>query len=167
MSAPRVISVNRSSGGIPKRPIERGQVTEAGLLGDAHDHEKHRTPLQAISVIDMEDLEDLEAEGFDVFPGATGENLTVRGLSVDELAVGDRLELSGGTLLELSKRRQPCYVLDAIDPRLKTAIRNRCGFYARVIRGGAVAAGETVRVLPVERREDAADAGPPIPAASA
>ena len=117
-------------------------------------------------MIDVEDLEDLEAEGFAVFPGATGENLTVRGLSVDELAVGDRLELSGGTVLELSKRRNPCYVLDVIDPQLKTAIRNRCGFYARVIRTGQVAAGETVRVVPGKGGDDAGRAEPPAPSAT-
>ncbi|MHC4948134.1 MAG: MOSC domain-containing protein, partial [Planctomycetota bacterium] len=120
--APTVVSVNVSSGGIPKHPIERGRVTEGGLEGDAHDHAKHDTPLQAISLIDLEDLDDLRGEGFDVYPGATGENITAAGLEVDELEVGDVLRFSGGVELELTKRRKPCFVLDAISPRLKEVI---------------------------------------------
>jgi len=141
-----VISVNISGGGIPKRPIPAVVVRTAGLAGDRHDHEKHNTPLQAVSIIDVEDLDDLRAEGFDVAPGATGENMTVRGLDVDDLAIGDRLELSGGVQLELTKKRKPCYVLDAIDPRLKEVIVGRCGFYARVLREGTLRPGESITV---------------------
>jgi len=143
-----VVSVNISGGGIPKRPIPAVAVREAGLAGDRHDHDKHNTPRQAVSIIDAEDLDDLCAEGFAVRPGATGENVTVRGLSVDDLDLGDRLELSGGVVLELTKKRKPCYVLDAIDPRLKEVIVDRCGFYARVLRPGTLRAGESITVRP-------------------
>jgi MOSC domain-containing protein YiiM len=146
MSAATVLSVNTSGGGIPKRSIPVAVVSESGLAGDLHDHEKHNTPLQAVSIIDIEDLDDLRDEGFDVGPGATGENLTVSGLSVDDLDLGDRLELSGGVLLELTKKRKPCYVLDAIDPRLKEVIVDRCGFYARVVRPGTLRPGESIAV---------------------
>lgn len=146
-----VVSINISPGGIPKHPIEIGLMLAEGLKDDAHDHEKHNTPLQAISIIDAEDLHDLKREGFDVFPGATGENITVRGLSVDELAAGDRLRLEGGVELELTKKRQPCFVLDSIDPRLKHAIVGRCGFLAKVLRTGTIRRGETIRVVESKR----------------
>lgn len=146
-SQPTVVSVNISSGGIPKRPIEVGEVTIDGLVGDAHDHDKHTTPLQAICLIDLEDLDDLRAEGFDVYPGATGENLTVRGLQSDELEIGDRLRFSGGLELQITKLRKPCFVLDAIDPELKTTIKGRCGCYGKVITPGEIRPGETINVL--------------------
>lgn len=152
---PRVVALNISDGGIPKRPVEVATVTPTGLAGDAHDHEKHNTPLQAVSILDAEDIDDLRAEGFAVGPGATGENMTVRGLDVDALALGDRLELSGGVRLELTKRRKPCYVLDAIDPALKEVIVGRCGFYAKVLRAGSIRPGETITVT----RDAAADEG--------
>ena len=147
VSRPWVISINISDGGIPKRSVESAQVLLSGLENDAHDHEKHGTPMQAISLIDVEDLDDLRAEGFDVFPGATGENITVRGLSVDGLRIGDRLRFSGGVELELTKVRQPCFVLDAIDPKLKVAIKERCGFLAKVVRAGELQVGERIEVL--------------------
>lgn len=141
---PTILAVNISPGGIPKRPIDVGRVTADGIAGDGHDHEKHNTPLQAICLIDAEDLDDLRREGFDVEPGAMGENLTVRGLDVDELAPGDRLRLSGGVELEYTKKRTPCYVLDQISPQLKKAVVGRCGGYAKVVTAGEVRPGETI-----------------------
>ena len=145
-SRPTVVSVNISPGGIPKRPIEVGEVTTDGIAGDGHDHEKHSTPLQAISLFDIEDLDDLAGEGFDVGPGALGENLTVRDLNVDALQPGDRLRLSGGVELEFTKIRKPCYVLDPISPQLQKVVMGRCGGYAKVIRTGEIRAGETIDV---------------------
>ncbi len=150
---PHIVAVNISGGGIPKLPVASAHVTRAGLAGDRHDHDKHNTPLQAVSILDAEDIDDLRSEGFAVAPGATGENMTVRGLDVDALDLGDRLHLSGGVRLELTKRRKPCYVLDAIDPELRNVIAGRCGFYAKVIEEGAVRPGETIAV---SRNPDAA-----------
>ena len=143
-SSPHVVAINISDGGIPKRPVLSTDVLSQGLRGDAHDHEKHNSPLQAVSLIDLEDLEDLRREGFEVVPGATGENLTVRNLQVDSLPVGTRLTFSGGVELELTKVRQPCFVLDAIDPRLKKAIVGRCGYLAKVITPGSLSSGEFI-----------------------
>jgi len=143
---PQVTAVCISGGGIPKLPQSAALVTFAGLVGDGHNHAKHNTPLQAISLLDEEVLHDLAREGFFLNPGTTGENLTVRGLGVNRREVGTRLEFSGGVVLELTKERKPCYVLDAIDPRLKTAILGRCGFYAKVLQEGSVQPGETIIV---------------------
>ncbi len=147
MPAATVISVNISPGGIPKQAIAVGRVRFAGLEGDGHNHDKHNTPLQAISIIDIEDLSDLRQEGFDVVPGATGENITVRALNADALNVGDRLRFSGGVEVEVTKSRNPCYVLDAIDPQLKKRIVGRCGVLAKVIREGELRVGESIEIL--------------------
>ena len=146
MSEPKVVSINISAGGIPKRPVQSVEVLHSGFRDDAHDHEKHNTPLQAVSLIDVEDLDDLRAEGFQVFPGATGENITVRNLQVDAIPIGARLRFAGGVELELSKVRQPCFVLDSIDPRLKQAIIGRCGFLAKVITPGRLTPDEIIEV---------------------
>lgn len=146
-ATPTIVSVNVSPGGIPKTPIDVGVVELGGLVGDGHDHDKHNTPVQAVCLIDIEDLDDLKAEGYDVYPGATGENVTCRNLDIDTLAVGDRLRFSGGVELELSKVRKPCYVLDAINPQLKQDIVGRCGFYGKVIAAGNMGAGETIEIV--------------------
>ena len=142
---PRVVSVNISSGGVPKLPIDSGTVTFDGLIGDGHNHEKHRTPLQAVCLQDIEKLEELSREGFSLSVGTTGENLTVKNLHVNSLPVGTTLAFSGGVILELTKVRKPCYVLDAIDPRLKEVIVGRCGLYAKVLREGIIKTDEIIR----------------------
>ena len=143
---PQVAAVCISGGGIPKLPQASVPVTFAGLAGDGHDHAKHNTPLQAVCLQDIEVLDDLAKEGFRLKPGTTGENLTVRRLKVNHLEAGTILKFSGGVVLELTKERKPCYVLDAIDPRLKEVIAGRCGFYAKVLREGLIQAGDIIEV---------------------
>ncbi len=142
----RILSINLSKGGIPKIPVETIRVTYSGLEGDGHNHEKHRTPLQAVCLQDIEKLEELNRQGYSLAPGSTGENLTVSGLNVNALPVGSLLHFANGVVLELTKVRKPCYVLDAIDTRLKEDIFGRCGIYAKVLKEGFFLQGETIRV---------------------
>jgi len=144
---PYVLSINISPGGIPKMPVYSVKVTIVGLEGDGHNHEKHRTPLQAVSLQDVEKLNEVNKEGFSLKPGSTGENLAVRNLHINRLAIRTVLEFSGGVILELTKVRKPCYVLDAIDPRLKEVMDGRCGLYAKVLKEGTLSMGETIKVV--------------------
>ena len=138
-------SINLSSGGIPKNPVDSAEVTESGLVGDGHDHEKHRTPVQAISLIDLELLEAIADEtGIPLAPGDLGENLTVSGVGVQLLTAGDRLFFDGGVALEITRVRPPCYVLDSISPEFKRILWNRIGMYARVLEPGMLAAGAKI-----------------------
>jgi MOSC domain-containing protein YiiM len=122
------------------------EVTPDGLAGDAHDHEKHRSPDRAVSIQDLELLEQLASEGYAVGPGRMGENITVKGLNVQRLAVGDRLRFQDGLLVELTLVRKPCFVLDAIHQDLQKAVAGRCGFLARVVKPGVLTPGQSVTV---------------------
>lgn len=149
-----IVSINIGPGGIPKKPVERCNVTVAGLENDWHNHEKHRLPEVAVSFIDVEDLDDLKREGYDVFPGAMGENVTVRGMNVDDLAVGDQLRFPSGLELEVTKMRKPCYVLDPISPELKKNCVGRCGAMAKVLRTGELRVGDVIEVVAAERVQE-------------
>ena len=141
---PCVAAICVSPGGIPKKSVQDVYVKTAGLEGDGHNHEKHRNPLQAVCLQDIEKLQELCQEGFDLTCGSIGENLTVCRLDVQRLPIGTILEFSGGVVLELTKIRKPCYVLDSINPKLKEVIIDRCGFYARVLREGTLKQGERI-----------------------
>lgn len=141
-----VLSVNVSKGGIPKLPIDSCVVSFDGLDGDGRDHDKHISRDRAISLIDREILDQLEAEGYDVSPGAVGENLTVENLNVQELEPGDLLTFSGGVVIELVEGRRPCFVLDPLGVDLKKDIVGRCGYLARVITEGELARGESIQI---------------------
>ena len=142
----RVVSINISKGGIPKIPVSMVRLTFLGLDGDGHNHTKHNTPTQAICIQDLEKLIQLSQNGYDLEPGQAGENLTVENLNVNGLALGAILEFSGGVILEISKVRKPCYVMDAIDPRLKDDAVGRHGMYAKVVKEGILKTGETIVV---------------------
>lgn len=142
----RLIAVCVSAGGIPKRSVRSAQITKKGLAGDEHAHEKHLRPDRAVSLFDWEVLTQLRTEGFPLYAGAIGENLTVAGLHVQRLQPGTLLEI-GDVLLRLEQPRKPCYVLDAIDPCLKDVIVGRCGYMASVAREGIIDPSMPVRAL--------------------
>ena len=144
---PTVISINISKGGIPKLPVESLYLNTDGFVGDGHNHEKHRTPIQAVCLQDIEKLYELSKEGYVLAAGTTGENLTVSNLNVNSLSIGTTLNFSSGVVLELTKVRKPCYVLDAIDPNLKTDIVGRCGMYAKVLKEGIISVGDGIEVI--------------------
>lgn len=142
-----VLAVNTSPGGIPKRPQAAASVAIEGLQGDGRNHAKHIRPDRALSIWDHENLQQLVAEGFQLTPGAAGENLTVSGLNVQQMLHGTLLRI-GDVVLKLEQPRKPCYVLDAIDPRLKEVIVGRCGYMASVVRVGVLCPGMPIRVIP-------------------
>ena len=82
-------------------------------------------------------------------PGSMGENLTVATLSEDDICVGD-VHAIGSALLQVCQPRQPCFKLALAlgEPRLgKAMVRNgRSGWYYRVLRDGAISAGDAVRL---------------------
>lgn len=147
MNQGRIVAVCVSPGGIPKIPVPEAHLVATGLVGDGHEHEKHVRPHRAVLVQDMEKLDELVREGYAVAPGILGENLTVRGLHVQQLAPGTRLRFEDGPLIELSEPRRPCYVLDQIDPRLQTAVAGRCGYLARVLEHGRVFVNQGIEVI--------------------
>lgn len=151
----RLIAVCVSPGGIPKVAMSRVRVTSLGLSGDGHAHDKHNRPDRAVSVFDWETLEQLRTEGFPLYPGSIGENLTVAGVNVQQLPPGSLLEI-GDVRLRLEQPRKPCYVLDAIDPSLKDVIVGRCGYMASVVREGTIDASMPIRAIVTESSAEVA-----------
>lgn len=143
----RIVAVSISPGGIPKLPQETVELRADGFVGDGRAHAKHAVPQRAVSLFDLEVLEALRGEGFPLKPGEIGENLTVVGLDVQRLTPGTRLIVGGAVELRLEVSRKPCYVLDAIHPRLKEVIVGRCGFMASVLRGGIVKPSMSIAVI--------------------
>ena len=82
--------------------------------------------------------------------GQFGENLTVEGLSDEEVCIGDRYRI-GDAIVEVSQPRVSCYKLGLrMDhppmPALVVAHR-RPGFYLRVLQEGEIGAGDAVHLV--------------------
>lgn len=152
-----VLQVNVSQGGIPKREIPLGELTPAGITGDAWRYRFHGGPKQAVLLITIEGIQELVARGFPLYPGALGENLTTQGLDRRALRFGQRLRVGSATI-ELTKMRQPCATLDVYGPGIQKAMYDArvvkgdptsplwglSGFYASVVEPGTVSPGDTI-----------------------
>ncbi len=152
MSA-RLLQVNVTNGGVPKRPVDEAHVGRLGLAGDAVNHPKiHGGPERAVCLFPMELIEALRAEGHPITPGAIGENLTVEGLDWPALAEETVLDI-GEVRLQLTKRVEPCKTIagafaDGQFKRIKPdRVPDQTRWYARVLREGTVRPGDDVRVV--------------------
>jgi len=156
-----IIQINISPGGIPKRPIPEATVTAEGILGDRWAHpDIHGGPMRALLLVTSEGIEELIAQGYPLFPGALGENLTIRGLDRRQMRVGQRYR-AGELFLELTKLRAPCVTLDQYGPAIKHAIYDSqvkagdpCtprwglgGFYARVLTVGTLRPQDIIELV--------------------
>lgn len=139
--------------GIDKRPVAgRLFLGREGLAGDAQgDRKHHGGPEKALHHYPFEHYAlwnaALGARDLLTKPGAFGENLSTRGLTEDEVALGDVFSL-GGARIQVSQGRQPCWRLNARfgvpDMALRVQTSGRTGWYYRVIEEGFVAAGEAL-----------------------
>jgi MOSC domain-containing protein YiiM len=80
--------------------------------------------------------------------GQFGENLTVEGLTEDNVRIGDIVAI-GETLLQVTQPRLPCYKLvmrmeAGSDFAARFLQSGRVGFYLRVLQEGAVGAGDAI-----------------------
>ncbi|HEX5590408.1 MAG TPA: MOSC domain-containing protein [Candidatus Limnocylindrales bacterium] len=149
----RVVSVNVSPGGVPKRPIERAWVGTLGLDADGHDSPNHGGAIAAVCLYSVEAIARVAADGHEAFPGAFGENVTVEGIDWASLGPGDRLVLGDdGLELELTQTAAPCakqarwFVGGAIERISVKRYPADARWYARVLAEGPVAVGDEVEV---------------------
>jgi len=156
-----ILQINTSRGGLPKRAIAEAQVTTAGIAGDEHAHPRfHGGPRKALLLIAAEGIEELIAQGFPLFFGALGENLTTRGLDRRWFRSGQRYR-AGEVILEFTTMRIPCDQLDIYGPGIQDAIYDArvkagdhtsprwglSGFYASVLQPGLIRPGDPIMLL--------------------
>lgn len=81
-------------------------------------------------------------------PGGFGENLTVAGLTEDQVRIGDVFDV-GTARVQVSQPRAPCYKLaarwNAKELPALMAAEGISGWYLRVLREGAITAGDELR----------------------
>jgi MOSC domain-containing protein YiiM len=147
----RIVQLNVSPGGLPKRPVPRARVTALGLEGDAHRNARHHGgPDRALCVFALERIEALRAEGHPVTPGALGENLTVSGIDWEAVRPGARFRVGEAVVIEVTRFTSPCV---NIRPAFRDGEYARVSqtrhpgwsrVYARVLTPGAIEAGDPI-----------------------
>lgn len=149
----KLIQVNVSNGGMPKRPVPSARVTVDGLEGDWQKNRKyHGGPDRAVCLFSVELYDRLRALGIDLAHGSVGENFTVEGIDFQNLAKGDRLRVGGGEdgracVVEITDVRVPCRQLKRWDDDLPELIVGYSGWVAKVITEGEARPGDEVEKL--------------------
>ena len=141
-------------------------VAGIGVDGDVHAGTtvKHRSRvardptrpnLRQVHLLHAELHEELAARGFDIAPGAMGENVTTRGISLLELPAGARLKLGASAIVEITGLRNPCAQLDKLGKGLMQALLahapdgsliRKAGVMSIVIAGGDVYPGDRIAI---------------------
>jgi MOSC domain-containing protein YiiM len=150
----RIVQINVSPGGVPKRPVPEARVTRLGIEGDGHRNaEHHGGPDRALCLFSVEQIEALQAEGHPVEPGALGENLTLAGLDWAAVQPGDFFRLGEEVLVQITRFTSPCVNVRAafLDGTYSRVSQKRhpgwSRVYARVLVPGDIAAGDPVERL--------------------
>jgi len=142
-------------------------VAGSGVVGDAHagstvqhrygaGKNREQVNLRQVHLIHQEFLNELRSAGFDVWPGALGENITTRGLDLPALPQGTLLHLGNGAVLRLTGLRAPCRQMDKFAAGLVSAVMSppdrsrkrtsRAGVMAVVIAGGDIKPGDEITI---------------------
>jgi len=140
-----ILSVNVSSDkGQKKHNIGRCLLVEGfGVEGDAH----AGMEIRQVSLLARESIEKIRAKGLDVRYGDFAENLTTEGIILHELIVGTRFMIGKGVLLELTQIGKVCHDRCAIYAQVVDCVMPREGIFAKVITGGEVKVGDTIKVV--------------------
>ena len=168
-----VVAVCRNSEpGLPKPIVDVVQLIENwGVEGDYHAgrlvrhrylarKDPNRPNLRQVLIVDAAVFPELALRDIFIGPGMMGENITLEGIDVMQLEVGTHLAI-GPAIVEVTEKRNPCYQLNGIDPRLLKAVAFKqdrqtifkAGMMARILKGGRVRAGDLVQLLPTEMRD--------------
>ncbi len=155
----KILQINVSQGGIPKKPISSALVSFERVEGDDWTFKDvHGGPQQVILIISKENIDALRAKGFQVFEGALGENFTTEGLDYKNIRYGDIFRAGENLEFRITKRRGPCNTITVYGNEIHKALFDAAardhlpesekwgisGFYAEILKEGTVKAGDEI-----------------------
>ena len=117
-------------------------VEDWGIEGDAHAGKWHRQ----VSLLSHEKIEAFRARGAQVEDGAFGENLVVSGIDFRSLPLGTKFQCND-VVLELTQICLDGTAASEIYTIMGDCIMPREGVFTRVLHGGSISVGDTLRIL--------------------
>ena len=148
--------------GMPKTGVPTSEITMQGLAGDGHTRIYHGGIERAVCLYSLERILILQAEGHPIYPGATGENLTLTGLPWEQVTPGLKLRLGRDVLVEISTfdenacpRIQGNFSDGDVSRMVHVLNPGWARMYARVLEPGRIKVADRVAIV--------GDPPPPLP----
>jgi len=142
----KVLSVNTSEKkGTVKKPVNSIQLTEIGVVGDAHSGKWHRQ----VSLLATESITKFSEEaGREIKFGEFAENITTEGLLLHECRPLDHFR-NENLELEVTQIGKKCHGDNcSIFREVGNCVMPKEGIFARVIRSGNLKAGDQLEYVP-------------------
>jgi molybdopterin adenylyltransferase len=139
----RSLNISEKKGTI-KLPAESVEITETGVMGDAHAGKWHRQ----VSLLGMESIRKAEEQNSRSFAcGDFGENITTEGIDLYKTNILDRFQ-SGEVILEVTQIGKKCHKGCEIMKISGNCIMPVEGIFCRVIRQGTLRINDTFTYVP-------------------
>ena len=130
--------------GIVKKPVSNSRFIEDwGIEGDVHAGKWHRQ----VSLLAGESIDRMKEIIPSLSQGAFAENIIMRGIKSEELNIGDELILNNEVILEITQIGKECHMSCSIKKLTGDCIMPREGLFAKVIKGGKINPGDTVKLM--------------------
>ncbi len=141
--------------GLPKMSVSSAEIHYGGVDGDYNNFRQEKKSGEhdmAVMLITRGILDDLNSEGWPVESGDLGENLTISDLSYISIEPEQKFRM-GTALIQISFKCEPCtylyslpYIGDERGPEFIKTVKDRRGWYARVLEEGVVSAGDIIKL---------------------
>ena len=125
--------------GTPSDPVQ--QATAISGLGLEGDRSAYEGNLRQVLFIDKGVLDELG-----LAPGQVKENITVTGLDLTQTKAGQVFSIGDEVTMELVGDCEACGKMDALALGLQDKLNGKRGMLAKVINGGAIKVGDSVKV---------------------
>ena len=144
------INISKDKGG-KKSPVQGAVINKQGIVGDGHSGDWHRQ----ISLLSMESIVEVNNKGVEANPGDFAENLTVSGMDMTGLKIGDRFEVRNAepdgkntsVILEITQIGKECLHPCRIYYQMGSCIMPQEGIFCKIIEPGRISLGDIITLV--------------------
>jgi len=144
MAYVEAVCISRKKGIVKKEQAQVVVRENWGIEGDAHAGDWHRQ----ISLLAGESIDGVKEVLPTLKNGAFAENIITRGINLNSLRIGDRLQIGDEVLLEITQIGKECHNSGcAIKKATGDCIMPREGIFAQVVKGGVLTKEQKITVI--------------------
>lgn len=144
------INISKDKGG-KKSPVQDAVINKQGMVGDGHSGDWHRQ----ISLLSMESIVEVNNKGVEANPGDFAENLTVSGMDMTGLKIGDKFEVRNAEpdgkntsiILEITQIGKECLHPCRIYYQMGSCIMPQEGIFCKIIEPGRISLGDIITLV--------------------